>query len=150
MKKINSQIKYKNKKFKITIGTTDKKSPKTIYIGFGGYITPINQEESYVKPIRVFNLRMRKNVEKIVSNGKLTDRNIIFVSDIAEERICVNKKTYLDLQIYIPISNSILTKYNQNFKNISSMIQEKYIQEISDKIISTMKDCEFECTNLKE
>ena len=93
---------------------------------------------------------MKKNVEKIVSNEKLTDRNIIFVSDIAEERMCTNKKTYLDLQIYIPISNSILTKYNQNFKNISSMIQEKYIPEISDKIISTMKDCEFECTNLKE
>ena len=47
IKKINSEIKFHDNKFKIKIGTIDKKNPDTIYIELGTYITPIDIKDSY-------------------------------------------------------------------------------------------------------
>jgi hypothetical protein len=145
VKKINSETKSKSNGFKITIGTTDKKNPNSVYIGFGGYITPITEEKAYADKIRLFEIKMKRNAETIISDGKLSDRNIIFVSEIAHDRMKLGKKTYFDLQIYTPLSKNILDITKRNFGELSDIINKEYVPKLSEKIMSLMTETGFSC-----
>lgn len=145
IKKINSETKMRRDGFKVTIGTTDKKNPNSVYIGFGGYITPITDEKTYNDKIRIFEMKMKRNAESIISDGKLSDRNIIFVSEIAQERMSIGKKSYFDLQIYIPVSKNMLATTNRSFKELTNIITDKYVPNLSDKIKRLMEENGFAC-----
>lgn len=145
IKKINSETKTRCDGFKVTIGTTDKKNPSSVYIGFGGYITPTNNEKSYNDKIRNFEIKMKRNAESIISDGKLSDRNIIFVSEIAQERMCLGKKSYFDIQIYVPVSKKMLASTNRSFKDLTNIITDGYISNLSEKIKTLMQENGFAC-----
>jgi len=145
MRKINSEIRIPDNKFKITVGTTDKKNPTTIYIGFGGYITPKESQKTYSPQIHKFDVSMKKRAEETVLNGVLSNKKIIFVSEIAEERMSIGKKSYFDIQIYIPLTNNLLIETKKNFKNISDIVVNDYIPILTKDITNLMEENGFSC-----
>ena len=149
IKKINSEIKFKNSNFKIKIGTTNKKKPSTIYINVGTYITPLNKKKKYTDTISKFEKQLKKKITNIITNNDLFGNKFIFVSEIAEDRMSVNKKSYFDLQTYYSVENNVLIKNNNNFKEISETVKEKYIPLLLNKITETINENELSISQNK-
>ena len=51
-RKINSEQTVDNDSFKLKVGTTDKKNPKTIYIDCGFFIEPKEEKDEYTEDIK--------------------------------------------------------------------------------------------------
>lgn len=127
-KKINSEIKIYDNDFKIKIGTTNKKNPETLYVQIGTYIKPCSIKPSYTEDILLLNKESKYYLKNKLNITDIYNKNFILITDIAEERINVKKKSFLEMQIHFKRNN----KDKKIFKNIS---KELYTEYISDFVI---------------
>ena len=118
LKTINSEKLIQNPNFKVKIGTTNKKKPNTIYIELGTYITPTKDLESYKEYICCFDKNTKHFINNLIDNKKTCDKNFILITDIAEDRIETNKKSYLDLQIFLKPTNVEKNTFSYLVKDI--------------------------------
>lgn len=150
-RKINSEFIVKNDKFKIKVGTTDKKNPKTIYIECGFFIEPKVEKEDYSEDIKYIEAETKELARK-VSNatnpgpeniGRLFEKDFIFIFEIAESRVFYGKKSYVSFQIHLKQKGAI------NFNLISSYTEtlSKYIITV---LLNRIKDVGFEVTKTKK
>lgn len=138
MKKIKSESKFTDDSFKIKIGTMDKKNPEVIYIELGSYISPVEEKKSYKPNVSNIERETKSLIGNVLQNSGLCKSDFIFVSDIADERIAMSKKSYFEMQVFVKptddIKNSIkfvdLTK-KFNDECVSKMIPsiKQYIEE---------------------
>jgi hypothetical protein len=148
-KKINSEIKYPNTNFKIKIGTTDKKSPETVYVELGTYITPKLDKENYKEDINSFEKVTKTFFKKKIKNSDLCDNeNFISIIDIANERILFNKKSYLEIQLFL--KNKPEFKREKVFKTISKEIHDNYVTDSVSFIESELLKLGFVCSKRKK
>lgn len=118
MKKINSEISFKNNHFKFKIGTANKKLPDTAYIVLGTYIIPGESEEPYKVKIENFSKNVKHYVKNILNQSSMLKDNFIFIVDAASERMAPKKKSYLEMQIFVrPEVELVKTK---SFKDIAN------------------------------
>lgn len=142
MKKINSEIKVNNSNFKIKVGTTDKKNPSIIYIEIGSYITPLKESDSYSKEIE----EMRKSIKKHLLTV-LPDKNFIFTTDVASDRMAKGKKSYLEMQLHMRTFYNNEVKY---FENMVGVIRDTYLTyNIIPYIENRLKEQGFEYSKTK-
>ena len=116
-RKINSEFTVDNEYFKIKIGTTDRKNPKTIYFDYGFFIEPKIEKNNYSEEIESIETKA-KMLAKIIPDRIIVEPNsesrmmfkkdFIFVFDIAESRVFYGKKTYLSIQIHLKQGDKIL------------------------------------------
>ena len=146
MKKINSAIKFNVDKFKLKIGTTNKKNPEVIYIEIGTYIKPNDNKDSFREYIDNFNKKTKHFINKLLNYKKTCNNNFILITDIADERINKGKKSYLDLQI-------LLKPFNLNksiFKNLASNIYNEYVIDIINFVKNELENNDIECYKTKK
>lgn len=133
MKKIKSESKFQDESFKIKIGTMDKKNPEVIYIELGSYIPPIEEKKSYKPNISNIERETKSVVSAILQESGLCKSDFIFVSDIADERIAKDKKSYLEMQLFVKPLDSV--RESGKFSELS----EKFNEECVSKIVPCVK-----------
>ena len=135
MKKIKSESKFQDNDFKIKIGTIDKKNPEVIYIELGSYITPKEEMESYKPCISKLEREAKSLIGDIIQKSDMCKNDFIFVSDIADERITMNKKSYFELQLFI--------KPLENIKNVCKFTEltKKFNENCVSEIVPCVKQC---------
>lgn len=126
-KNISSEIKFSDIDFKIKIGTMDKKNPETLYVQIGTYLQPNELKNSYTEDVFNIDKLSKTFLSKRLKNSLEYSKNYILVVDIAEERITLNKKSFLDIQIHF----KTLKKQNKAFKTISN---ELYNEQVVDYV----------------
>lgn len=133
MKKIKSESKFTDDSFKIKIGTMDKKNPEVIYIELGSYISPVEEKKSYKPNVSNIERETKSLIGNVLQNSGLCKSDFIFVSDIADERIAMNKKSYFELQLFVKPLDSV-----RNSGKFSELT-EKFNDECVSKIITHVK-----------
>lgn len=148
IKKINSEIKFHDNKFKIKIGTIDKKNPDTIYIELGTYITPIDIKDSYNEDILNFQENTKKFFKNKIKTTNFCDSdNFITIFEVANERILFNKKSYIEIQLFL--KNKKDFKQNKIFKTISKEIHDIYVNDSISYIENELLNSGFKCSKQK-
>lgn len=145
-KLINSEQKYQNSNFKIKVGTVNKKNPDVVYIQLGTYITPTGAKDSFSEYIYSFNKETKQYISNLIKEKNNCYKEFILITDIADERIAKNKKSYLDLQIFI---KPILDK-KTIFKNIANEIYNDYAINIMSYIENELNDNDIKCYKTKK
>ena len=128
MKKIKSESKFSDDSFKIKIGTMDKKNPEVIYIELGSYISPKEEKKSYKPNVSNIERETKSLVGSVLQNSGLCKSDFIFVSDIADERISMNKKSYFELQLFVKPLDSV--KNSGKFSDITEMFNKECVSKI--------------------
>lgn len=148
-KKINSEINYQNTNFKVKIGTIDKKNPETVYVQLGTYITPKKEKDNYSENIDIFKKTTKNFIKQKLETKDLCDsNNFITIIDIADDRILYNKKSYLEIQLYL--KNNLDMLNNKVFKNISKDIHNYYINDSINFVENELNNLGFLCTKKKK
>ena len=137
---MTSEIIVDNDIFKIKIGTVDKKNPKTVYYECGTFIEPKENKETYKEDVEFFEKRLKEIAKKLThsinpdsSSDKLFDKNYIVNFEIAEDRIAVNKKSYLSFQIFLKqINNLSFEDISKYMKTLSLLISTVYKTDIEN------------------
>ena len=150
MKKIGSEVKYSNDTFSIKIGTIDKKNPRTIYAVLGTYICPNIDKESYEDDINEFSKKSKENFNKLVNLSHFCETlNNIFITEVADSRIKNGKKSYLEMQFYVKPKSEFLTEYNNDFKSMSSVINDVFCKNIISYTKTELNSHDFQCYKTK-
>lgn len=145
-KLINSEQKYNHQNFKVKIGTINKKNPEVVYINLGTYIKPNEIKNSFSDYIIEFDKKTRFFVKKLIVDKNTCYKDFILVTDIADERINKNKKSYLDLQIFLKPKNN----ETKLFKAIAGNIYDEYATNIITYVKNELYNNNIECYKTKK
>lgn len=138
IKKINSECKFNDNIFKMKIGTTNKKNPNTIYIELGTYITPISNKQTYSEDIDYLEKGIKTFVKTRLGRENMS-KDFILIVDVADERINQNKKSYLEIQLFIKTGKTD----NLSFKDLSNKFHEEYGKDLMSCIKNNLNDLGF-------
>ena len=142
MKKIKSESKFQDDSFKIKIGTMDKKNPEVIYIELGSYISPKEEKESYKPCISRIEKETKNLIGDIINQSKLCKKDFIFVSNIADCRIAVNKKSYFEIQLFVKPLDEV--KNSVKFFDLTEKFNKEYVSKMLPSIKKSIKDNGFD------
>lgn len=143
-KKINSIANINCKEGRLRIGTIDKKNPSVMFIEGGFYIMPISKKEDYKTDMDSIKKQLKTIVKHKVETCKYLKSDYMFFTDIAEDRIMPNKKTYFSFQLFVKPKltnnmnfNSFLEKMNDKEKWLEiirkNILDNKYITSKNKK-----------------
>lgn len=142
MKKIKSESKFQDNDFKIKIGTMDKKNPEVVYIELGSYISPKEEKETYKPYISRIEKKTKSLIEDVIQESGMCKNGFIFVSDIADERVAMNKKSYFEMQVFVKPTDEI--KACGKFVDLTKKINEECVSKIIPGIKKYIKENGFE------
>lgn len=142
MKKIKSESKFPDESFKIKIGTMDKKNPEVIYIELGSYISPKEEKKSYKPNVSNIERETKSLIGNVLQNSGLCKSDFIFVSDIADERIAMNKKSYFELQLFVKPTDAV--KNSGKFSELTEMFNNECVSKIIPQVKQYITENGFE------
>lgn len=142
MKRIKSESKFQDNDFKIKIGTMDKKNPEVVYIELGSYISPKEEKETYKPYISRIEKKTKSLIEDVIQESGMCKNGFIFVSDIADGRIAMNKKSYFEMQVFVKPTDEI--KACGKFVDLTKKINEECVSKIIPGIKKYIKENGFE------
>ena len=142
MKKIKSESKFQDNDFKIKIGTMDKKNPEVVYIELGSYISPKEEMETYKPYISRIEKKTKSLIEDVIQESGMCKNGFIFVSDIADERVAMNKKSYFEMQVFVKPTDEI--KSCGKFVDLTKKINEECVSKIIPGIKKYITENGFE------
>ena len=150
-RKINSEQTVDNDSFKLKVGTTDKKNPKTIYIDCGFFIEPKEEKDEYAEDIKDIEDEAKRLAKKIsnamkpnTEGERMFKKDFIFVFEVAETRVSYGKKSYTSTQLHLKQEDDML-----NFNEITQYA--KWLAEFFAKTLKRhIEDAGFEVTKTKK
>lgn len=142
MKKIKSESKFPDESFKIKIGTMDKKNPEVIYIELGSYISPKEEKKSYKSNVSNIERETKLLICDVLQNSGLCKSDFIFVSDIANERIAMNKKSYFEFQLFVKPTDVV--KNSGKFSELTEMFNNECVSKIIPQVKQYITENGFE------
>lgn len=148
MKKINSEITILSDEIKLKVGTVNKKNPTSIYAVFGTYITPLKEKQSYELELnKIF--KSTERYANVLAYQFCQRGQTIFISDVADTRMEVGKKTYLELQFYVKPTIETLISNNKNFKSIATNISDICFMPTLNYVKMRLESAGYQCSNSK-
>ena len=145
-KKIHSEIKFSDPDFNIKIGTTNKKKPEVVYVQIGTYLKPNEDKNTYYEDIKIFDKLSKNYLSNKLKNSSKYNKDFILITDIADERMNINKKSFLEIQIH-------LKRYLEKDMTFKTLTNDLYSEHITDFIYflkENLKENGFEyCKNKK-
>jgi len=136
---MKSEIKLTNSKFKVKIGTMDKKGVGTMYIELGTYITP-TEDIDYSRAIK----SIEKGINARIKEYSFLDKNFIFVSETAIDRISPKRRVHLSMELsfkpkttqslFKDITNEIIVDYKDECEEIKNLIEHNGFACFKNKI----------------
>lgn len=142
MKKIKSESKFPDDSFKIKIGTMDKKNPEVIYFEFGSYISPKEERDSYKPCISNIERATKSMIGRVIQNSGMCKSDFIFVSDIADGRIAMNKKSYFEMQVFVKPTDDI--KSSIKFVDLTKKFNDECVSKMIPSIKQYIEENGFE------
>ena len=142
MKRIKSESKFQDNDFKIKIGTVDKKNPEVVYIELVSYISPKEERETYKPYISRIEKKTKSLIEDVIQESGTCKNGFIFVSDIADERVAMNKKSYFEMQVFVKPTDE--TKACGKFVDLTKKINEECVSKIIPGIKKYITENGFE------
>lgn len=129
-KRLHCEKKIVNRFFQLKIGTVNKKNPQIIYFEGRGFIYPFEDiilNEKLGKKL--------KNKLNFIIQNKLIDQELFenkFILDlqIAENRVKINKKTYIHFQFLLKQKELVLINIKDIKANTEDMVN-KIIEEFT-------------------
>lgn len=123
-RKITSAVKIDNENAKLKIGTIDRKNPTVVYFEGGFYIKPTIKKNNYLSIIEEVKEELNEIVKNHVRYSDKMKNDYMFFTEIAEDRIMFNKKSFMTFQLYIKPNESVLNE-NSTFKTILPILTEE-------------------------
>lgn len=136
MKKIGSEKKIDNPIFKVKVGTVDKKKHNVIYIEGGAFIMPITKKNCYNKDINNIESNAKKKIGNLIKNEANLDNNYIFKFEIPDNRLCMERGTFLSFQIFFKYKDNMIPSSFKDAVIESKDIANKMLEEIKSEILS--------------
>ena len=124
-KRLNSETRLNKNGLKIKVGTTNRLNPNTVYIDFGGYIIPQEDEEKYDSAVNQLDCMFKKRLKSKLLNNSYFDRKHICVIETAHERMKQGKSSYISVQCHLK------QKGNVSMPDIIHLTEE-FTKELSD------------------
>lgn len=139
MKKINSEINYKNDFFNIKVGTTDKKNPNVVYLDCSAYLEATSSKDTevldYSEDIKDMEEWLKKLIGEIFYLRRFS-QNFIFVFDIPKDRFEMGKRSFLSVQIHWKTQPDTTLLYN-NFAEYADNLTKF---TVTDEVLKVIKD----------
>ena len=108
MKRTNKEI---NLNFinscEISYGTTNKFNPKVVYLTCKTWVKP-KENKDYHKIIEDNFINLKKELFNKISNSTIFDKNFITNFEITKSAFKINKRNFLNFEIYLKQKNNIL------------------------------------------
>ena len=108
MKRTNKEI---NLNFinscEISYGTTNKFNPKVVYLTCKTWVKP-KENKDYHKIIEDNFITLKKELFNKISNSTIFDKNFITNFEITKSAFKINKRNFLNFEIYLKQKNNIL------------------------------------------
>ena len=120
-KKITSIANIDCKEGRLRFGTIDKKNPSVMFIEGGFYIMPLIKKPDYKSDMNEITKQLKTIVKQHIEHSQYFKPEHMFFTDIAEDRIMPDKKTYFSFQLFVKPN---LSK-NMNFKTIMDKMKDK-------------------------
>lgn len=141
----NSEKTINTDNFRIKIGTTDKSSPKAIYVEGRTFITPSINKWDYTKDIS----EIKHNFKTAISQNLMTtpyfDKKFIIDFKVAANGIALNKKSFLSFQFWLCQKGDKILKL-KDIKDTASDV----ILNIIDSLQKSIKEHDFILSKTKK
>lgn len=131
----NSEKKIDHEKFKLKIGTTNRKNPIVVYIEGRTFISPNVDKETYNKDIYDMKRSLKASISDNIKKTSLFDDSFILDFQVAQNGVAKNKKTFLYFQFLLRQQKEHILK----MKDIKNAAQET----ITD-IVKSLEDTIYE------
>lgn len=96
------------KNCKLHYGSTNRKSPKVIYIIGKLWIEP-SIDNDYMFIINNLKKKMKQQIKAELSNSNIFDSNFLFYLNVNIDSIKLKKKNFLEFEIYVKQKKTILS-----------------------------------------
>lgn len=91
----------------ISYGTTNKFNPKVVYLTCKTWVKP-KENKDYHKIIEDNFINLKKELFNKISNSTIFDKNFITNFEITKSAFKINKRNFLNFEIYLKQKNNIL------------------------------------------
>lgn len=147
--RLHCEKKIENKKFRLKMGTMNKKEPQVIYVEGRGFIVPLNEITTNDKISFLFKKEMFSIIKRNLIAQDNFDKRFILDLQIADSSIKINKKTYLWFQFLLkqkelkffdidiikkesmPLINSIINDFLEFMKKNNILIFSKAAEVVA-------------------
>ncbi len=143
--RLNSEKTIEHNLFKIKIGTTNKISPKVIYVEGRTFIQPLNDKESYTTELTSIKRNFNRIIQNFIDADNLFSKKYILDFQVAQSGISPLKRSFLSFQFLLKQKNEDKVLKLKDIKQKS----ENNIQEVLNSLTKCIRECDFEVTKTK-
>lgn len=143
--RLNSEKTIEHNLFKIKIGTTNKISPKVIYVEGRTFIQPLNDKENYTKELTSIKRNFNRIIQNFIDADNLFSKKYILDFQVAQSGISPLKRSFLSFQFLLKQKNEDNVLKLKDVKQKS----ENNIQEVLNSLTKCIRECNFEVTKTK-
>lgn len=143
--RLNSEKTINHELFKIKIGTTNKISPKVIYIEGRTFIQPLNDKSSYSAELTGIKRGFNKIIQNFIDSDDLFSKKYILDFQVAQSGISVTKRSFLSFQFLLKQKNEDKILKLKDVKQKT----ESNIQNILNLLTQCIKEYDFNVTKTK-
>lgn len=129
MKKGKSCVVKGYKNFKVSYGTVDSKSFKSIYINVQSWVSPKNYDERWERVVSNFNREIKQTISGTLNNDLFSNKFMTDL-DLRHSGIEYGKKSFMNFEVTLFINTNIDFKSevikNEVKKIVSSISKENF------------------------
>lgn len=130
---IHSYKTIENDKFKVKLGTINRKNPSVVYVECGGYITPTIDKDDYENDAFLLRKNFNKNLRDNLLTSPLFENKFICDFDIRTSGLKKNKKSFVSIQYHLrqPVDNVLsLDLLKEKSEDLINNVLESFNEDL--------------------
>jgi len=119
------------KNSKVLYGTVDSKNLKSLYLNLQTWVEPKYESENWSRVI----MNMSRSVKHSIYNNldtSLFNKNYIVDLDLRSSGIQMNKKSFMNLEINLYLTENMDFKSNEIKKSLKNLVKRIYSEVLND------------------
>lgn len=97
--RLNREKKVNHEQVRIRIGTTNSACPKSMYLEFGFFVSPIYKKKSYISDMNSLRKAIKRCIDEFIKDSDLFDAKFISNFELSEGGLKPNKRSYTSIQV---------------------------------------------------
>jgi hypothetical protein len=121
------------KNSKVLYGTVDSKNLKSLYLNLQTWVEPKYESENWSRVI----MNMSRSVKHSIYNNldtSLFNKNYIVDLDLRSSGIHMNKKSFMNLEINLYLTENMDFKSNEIKKSLKNLVKRIYSEVLNDNL----------------
>jgi hypothetical protein len=131
---------------KSTYGTVDSKNLKSIFLNIQSWVTPKKEHDNWKRVVNTIKKNIRCSVLESI-NYNIFKENLIIDLDLRTSGICLDKKSFFNLEINLYTNTDIDFKSHEIRESIKKIIKKIYKENIMNnnyfEFYPSKKDFEY-------